>query len=288
MGKRNKILAFGRGACYNSGMIVSDMHTHSSFSADGRSTLTQMAEAGRSRGLRFLGVSEHLDVDPVSEKLFQPTDVPAYFSAARELQKENGPSFTLLAGLEYGYSPDARTLETLLSVSEKYAPDFVVNSVHVADGEECSRAEYFRGKSKRQAYSAYLEQVLNSLDAPYFYDVIGHLGYVSRKAPYEDKTLRYEDFRDLLDEILKKAIARGKLLEVNTRSRLSGSPFLPGPDILARYHELGGRLISFGSDAHDVSFIAAGREDVAATLQELGFDAVAVPARGRVTLLPLK
>lgn len=283
-----KTLPFLEEACYNRAMIVSDIHTHSSFSEDGKSTLTQMAEAGRHLSLKFLGISEHLDVDPVSAKLFRRTDVSAYFAEARKLQRENSESFTLLAGLEYGYSPDPSTLSLLCSVSDKYSPDFVVNSVHVAGENECSRAEYFLGKSKREAYSVYLEQVLKSLDAPYFYDIVGHLGYVSRKAPYEDKTLRYGEFHDLLDEILKKTISKGKLLEVNTRTRGVESDFLPGEDILSRYFELGGRLVSFGSDAHDTLHIGEKRERVCDALLRIGFTHIAVPAKGRVSLIPLR
>lgn len=269
-------------------MIISDMHTHSSFSEDGTSSLLEMAEAAKGLSFRFLGLCEHLDVDSVSETLFTPTDVSAYFPFARKVQAENGEGFTLLAGMEYGYSAEPRALERLCSVSEKYTPDFVVNSVHVADGQECSRAEFFEGKSKQAAYAAYLEQVCKSLDAPYYYDIVGHLGYVSRKAPYADKTLRYGEFRGLLDEILKKTIAKGKLLEVNTRTRGIGCDFLPEADILARYFELGGRLVSFGSDAHAASQIGCNRECVCAALLKIGFSHIAVPVKGRIVLLPLK
>ena len=120
-----------------------------------------------------------------------------------------------------------------------------------------------------------------SLDAPYGYDIVGHIGYVSRNAPYPDKALRYEEFADPLDDILKTVVARRKILEVNSSMRGTESGFLPATDILTRYFELGGREVSFASDAHDVARIAEKRESVCAALKAIGFTHVTVPDRGK-------
>lgn len=274
---------FFRGICYNIRMILTDMHTHSTFSNDGRSSLADMAEKAKTSGFRFLGVSEHLDTDSVSGKIFTMTDVPAYFSAARRLQEEiGGEDLTLLAGGEYGYSPEPGAQDELSAISARFCPDFVVNSVHIVDGHDCYFADYFEGKEKKTAYAAYLARVRESLDAPYYYDIVGHLGYVSRNAPYEDRKIRYRDFPDLYDEILKAIIAKGKILEVNSASRGAGSDFLPDTDVLERYFALGGRLVTFGSDAHETARIGDKRELVIAALKKIGFTFLAVPVRGRI------
>ena len=59
-----------------------------------------------------------------------------------------------------------------------------------------------------------------------------------------------------------------------------GAPFLPDTGVLARYFELGGRRLSFGSDAHDTSRIAEGRETAVAALKALGFAALTIPDCG--------
>lgn len=106
-------------------------------------------------------------------------------------------------------------------------------------GEECYFPEYTRGKEKRDAYNAYFQAVLASLDAPYPYDIVAHIGYCSRNAVYADPKIRYEDFSEILDRILYRIVEKDKILEINTSSKTAGSPFLPDTDILRRYYEMG-------------------------------------------------
>ena len=262
-------------------MIVSDMHTHSTFSTDGRAPLDEMISTGKSLGLKYYGVSEHFDLDEYSIKLYGTIDEAAYFLRARELQQIfNDGDFTFIAGGEFNYVTDEEVFEKFNRINELYKPDFAVNSIHIVDGEECFRREYFSGKSKAYAYSRYLEQVLKSVDAPYKFDIIGHLGYVSRNAPYDDPMIYYEEFSDLYDAILKRIIDRNIILEVNSQSRGAGCDFLPNVDVLSRYYELGGRAISFGSDAHFPSRVAEKRDVVCAALKKIGFTHITVPNKG--------
>ncbi len=266
-------------------MKITDMHTHSTFSADGKSTLSDMVGAAKDMGLSFYGISEHFDTDSVSAAIFKPTDAPVYFSAARALQAEVCTrSFRFLAGGEFGFSREQAAQEQLLAICADFRPDFVVNSVHAVDGYDCYFPEYFAGKKKEEAYGAYLEMVRDSLDAPYPYDIVGHIGYVSRNAPYPVRKIRYEDFPDLYDDILKTIVRKGKILEVNTSARYAESEFLPDVDVLARYFELGGRFISFGSDAHATIRICEKRDLVIPALKKIGFQAIAVPVCGEIVL----
>ena len=275
------------GVIYNICMILTDIHTHSTFSADGDSSLTEMAEAARDMGVRYFGVSEHFDYDYSPAGLTYEggkpaaTDEDGYFYEVRRLQRElNCRTFMLLAGCEFGYTDNVTAQKKYAAVIEKYTPDFVVNSVHTCDGADCWFGEYFNGKSKEYAYSRYLERVLKSLSAPYRYDIVAHLGYVSRHAPYDDPAIRYSDFSQLYDEILNQIIARGKILEVNSSVAGAGGDFLPAYDVLERYFELGGRKISFASDAHFVSRICNGRDKVVAALKSIGFNGITVPFQG--------
>lgn len=262
-------------------MLLTDLHTHSKFSTDGKSPLVDMVLTAKSRGLRYYGVSEHFDLDDYSINLYGTIDEKAYFACARELQSQyDDENFTFLAGGEFNYVSDERVCEKFSLISELYRPDFVVNSVHIVDGEECFRHEYFAGKQREYAYSRYLEQVLRSLDAPYKYDIVGHIGYVSRNAPYEDRRISYIDYADLYDAILTKIVQKNVILEVNSSSRGAASDFLPNTDVLRRYFELGGRKISFGSDAHWTQRIAEKRELVSTALKDVGFTHITIPNKG--------
>lgn len=264
-------------------MLLTDIHNHSTFSSDGRSSLDDMVSTAKNKGLRYFGISEHFDNDYLALGLKingQPpfTDADGYFKTAGELKdKYNDKCFTFLAGGEFGFTQSNQCFDEYSKLIEKFSPDFVVNSVHTVDGRDCWFADYFEGKTKDRAYRAYLEAVLLSLSAPYHYDIVAHLGYCARNAKYPDNKLRYEDFRDIIDEILGRVVQNNKILEVNSSSRSAGSDFLPDTDILSRYYELGGRLISFGSDAHATDRICDKRDKVVAALKKIGFTYITVP-----------
>ncbi len=269
-------------------MKLTDLHTHSTFSADGKSALADMVETAKTMGLSFYGISEHFDTDSISALVFAATDASAYFTAARALQeKVCTKEFRFLAGGEFGFSREREAQERLLSICDWFSPDFVINSVHAVDGHDCYFPEYFADKTKEAAYGAYLETVRNSLDAPYPFDIVGHIGYVSRNAPYPVRKIRYEDFSDLYDDILKTIVRKGKILEVNSSARGAESDFLPDVDVLSRYFELGGRLVSFGSDAHATARICDKRAMIVSVLKKIGFRAIAVPVCGETVLCDL-
>ena len=121
------------------------------------------------------------------------------------------------------------------------------------------------------AYGAYLDAVLKSVDAPYAYDAIGHVGYIARCSTYPDKKLYYRDFPDIIDAILKAIINKGKSLEINTSSKGTKCDLFHDTTILRRYKELGGELITFGSDAHDPSRLCADFKEAEAAAISCGF-----------------
>lgn len=280
--------------CYNKDMARIDIHTHTTFSSDGISSPAEMIAAARDRDVTHYGISDHFDYDyralhlTFGGKTLPDIDEKRYFSELRRLQTdlaERIPEFCLLIGGEFGFAPLARCYEEYAAVIETYRPDFVVNSVHTVGGHDCWFADYFADKSQERAYCEYLEAVRLSLDAPYSYDIVAHIGYVARNAPYEDRKLRYADYAAVLDDILRTIVAKGKILEVNTSSRKAGSAFLPDTDILTRYFELGGRKISVSSDAHNVSRVCEKFDDVVSALKQIGFTHLTVPNRGHEILI---
>lgn len=274
-------------------MIRADIHTHTTFSLDGRSGIEEMIARARELKLDIYGVSEHFNYDydrmdlRIDGQAVPPIDEEAYFARARALQKQCGGGMRLLVGAEFGYDHDSRALARYCAAAERYKPDFIINSIHTCLGMDCYFPHYCEGRSKAFAYNAYLYRVLESLDAPYPYDIVAHVGYCARNATYPDPKLRYADFADVLDEILRRIIRKGKILEVNTSAKTAGSPFLPDTDILERYYELGGREISFASDAHDTARIGEKYELVCAALRKIGFPCLTVPCRGEHLHLPL-
>jgi histidinol-phosphatase (PHP family) len=125
-------------------------------------------------------------------------------------------------------------------------------------------------------YGRYLETILHALEHCNGFDIVGHFDYISRFAPYQDKKMYYKDFPDLFDAIFLQCIQKNKALEFNTRTSYQFKSekmidYMPDPVIFSRYRELGGELIAFGSDAHQVESIMALENDAKIFLLNAGF-----------------
>ena len=269
-------------------MILTDIHTHTKFSADGRGDIRDMIETALAKGISYYGISEHVNYDyteqgiEIEGETENEINIPLYFQTPRALQEEYRGRLHLLIGCEFGFHDGPFCFREYQKIIDSFHPDFVVNSIHTCMGEECYFPEYTRGKEKRDAYNAYFQAVLASLDAPYPYDIVAHIGYCSRNAVYADPKIRYEDFSEILDRILYRIVEKDKILEINTSSKTAGSPFLPDTDILRRYYEMGGRKVSYASDAHDPSRIMEKRDIVVAALKKIGFSCLSVPDCGKI------
>lgn len=232
-----------------------DSHNHSKFSADGSVEISVMVQNAKAVGGNYLAITDHCDKDTLQEGNVVPVpwrqlDLEAYkadFDRVRsEVEAENkrtGDNFYLAFGIEAGFDKRANKLYEELIPS--YPFDVVINSVHFVDGYDAYFPYFFEGKTKEHCYTRYLETVYDSLFVNYHFDIVGHIGYCVRNAPYEDSVMHYADNPELIDKILKRVIELDKALEVNRHSKL-----VPNVEILERYYALGGRKLSFGSDAH--------------------------------------
>lgn len=248
-----------------------DLHTHTTFSHDGSGTYEKMVEFAREKSLKVFGTSEHYDFDTTIFGFDTPMpNVDAYFDAYKKA-KETYKDIELLFGIEFGFDKSDIVKNKYKELSTKYPFDFIINSVHLTDGKECYFLDYFENKTRKEAYEKYLQNVLLSIDAPYDYQVIGHIGYVCRNAPYDNAPLTLNEFGDIIDEILKKIIEKNKTIELNTSTKTAGSLTLPNTEILKRYYELGGRNITFGSDAHNIDRLCEHYELVTELAKSIGF-----------------
>lgn len=266
---------FARATKIEAMITLTDSHTHCDFSHDSPTPARDMIEAAIKKGLSYLAITDHCDKDCVVLPNFEwvrQIDLPARFEQILALKKQYEDRIYISAGLEYGYVKEANPI--YLDIEKTYPVDYVINSVHIVEGIDVYFAEFYEERTKREAYGQYLKAVLESLDVPYHYDTIGHIGYISRKATYADKLFRYSEFPDMLDEILKGIILREKALEVNTHSKGTLLDFIPGTDVLKRYRELGGKLLVFGSDAHTTDRICEKYNKVTDALTSLGFDSL--------------
>ena len=255
--------------------ITSDFHLHSHFSGDCSIPMEDMILAGIKSGLTSMCFTEHNDFDfPYEVTDVKPDafllDVEAYRKSLISLAEKYRDKIRILFGVEIGLQQCCTTKNKELASSGGF--DFIIASAHLCQGMDPYYPSFFEGKQASDCYLAYFEELYENLKGFSDFDVCGHLDYIARYAPKGALPFRYEDFSDLIDEILKYLIENGKGLELNT-SRLIRPAHTtnPSPRILRRYRELGGEILTVGSDAHVPEAVAGGFTEASDILKDCGF-----------------
>ncbi len=254
--------------------ITADCHLHSSFSVDSDTPMEEMVLQGISRGLNTMCFTEHNDFNyPVSPDLPEDACVlstDSYLYDLAGLKDKYADQIRLLFGVELGLQPEALRRNAVYVKSYEF--DFVIGSSHICHGKDPYYPPFFEGRSRESALREYFESILENIRKFSNFDVYGHLDYAARYAPGKDEWYTYEAYRDILDEILKLLIDKGRGIELNTGGIKSGMrDFHPCMDALKRYRELGGEIITIGSDAHDTKDVAAYFDRAADVLKACGF-----------------
>lgn len=246
-----------------------DCHIHSTFSTDSVMDAGQACGSAIRQGLDGIAFTDHLDYDFPGDINFL-IDFDEYFCVIDNIRKRYAERLKVLSAVEVGIQPHVlRESEELI---QRYPFDYVLASVHVIDGQNPYYKEYYTGKSKKEAYTRYLEEIYYMVENLKSFDMLGHFGYIIRYADYDDRTLRYADYSDLFDMIFRELIEHGRGFELNTGTyRIERLDAVYDTEILKRYRELGGDMICLGSDAHHTDHVAARFEYFSQVLRDAGF-----------------
>ena len=242
-----------------------DFHMHSRVSFDGRDTGRNMALAARNGGLREICFTDHMDYDPLDagHKLHFAMD--AYNAEYDALEI---PGLIIRRGFEFGMLPENR--EQFQFDSNLTNWDFVIGSVHFTDGLDVYYPQYWEGKTAYQAVLQNFEETLRCVQLHDDYDVLGHLTYLAKCGANPEKTpILYRDYREVVDEIFRILVAKGKGIELNTSGVDACGTFLPGLEYLRRFKELGGQIVTVGSDAHHSSRVGQYCTEAARAVQDI-------------------
>ena len=254
-------------------MIKHDFHLHTNNSNDSDTPMAQMIERGIELGLSAMCFTEHMDMDFPRTETDTPSfevDTDTYHAELCTLKEKYRKQINILFGVELGLQP--QLVQRHKDYVDRYPFDFIIGSSHVAEGLDPFYPPYYEGRTEDEAYQAYFEDELNNIRLFNTYDIYGHLDYIVRYGPNKNQFYTYQKFSDIIDEILRELISRGKGIEVNTGGLKYGLGH-PNPteDIIKRYRELGGEIITIGSDAHIPQYVAYEFARVESILQQSGF-----------------
>lgn len=247
-----------------------DTHMHSNFSGDSEALPEDMVESAIQKKLGGICFTDHLDIDyPDDPDLFL-LDLQKYTSSVLTLQNNYRTTFPILLGIELGLQPHLAAAHT--DIVTQYPFDFVIGSSHVVHGIDPYYPVFYEGRTEEACYREYFESIPENIKAFDGFDVYGHIDYVVRYGPNRNLFYSYETYCDVIDEILKLLIAKGKGIEINTGGFKYGLGH-PNPTehILVRYKELGGEIITIGADAHKPEHVAFDFKKVPFILKEAGF-----------------
>lgn len=254
--------------------IKSDYHLHSSFSGDSDTPMEEMILKGIDLGLTRMCFTEHHDLDyPVSESCpqgFFELNPDSYLYDFLKMKEKYAGRISLCFGVELGLQPHLSRRNAAFIKDHDY--DFVIASSHICNRKDPYYPSFYEGRSQEEAYLEYFNSILDNLKCFSNFDVYGHLDYVVRYGPEKDNGYSYEQYRDVFEQILRRLIEMEKGIEINTAALAKGMRE-PNPciGVLKRYRELGGEIITTGSDAHHPAQIAYAFDQVSNILKDCGF-----------------
>lgn len=269
-------------------MITLDTHSHTNFSTDSDATVEQMVGTAIAKGLKIYTITDHMDYDNhhylVPSAVNEGTklgdfilDTPRYFDELISTKEKYSGIIDLRIGVEYGLQPHLNA--TLTKYVSEYNFDYVIGSVHEINGIDPYYDEFIADKTTLEAYHLYFRTEAELAKALDSFDSFGHIDYGLRY--HHDKlngfTFSYNEFYDELDELLNTLIANGKGVELNTNTfTYFGASHSPMIAILRRYKELGGEIITVGSDAHKPENVAKNFDIAEDLLKSLNYRYIAV------------
>lgn len=266
-----------------------DNHMHSNFSGDSDAEPLDMIQAAKAKGLLGMTFTDHLDLDYPEQFGFFDLDIKNYYPKQHELAlKETTEDFTVLTGLEVGMQPQIAERNNEIVNANPY--DFIIGSTHLVDNWDPYFDSFWeRGETPALLKRCY-EYVYENLQAYSNFDSLGHLDYPFRYV--KDPVIKndtYEPYKEIVDAILEKLIKMDKALEINTAALRKGMAY-PNPTkaTIKRYHELGGKLITIGADAHAPADIAADFNVLPDLLGECGFKEFYVYKNRKPEAYPLR
>ena len=268
-------------------MFLADCHTHSDCSPDSSTPMIRMAAKAAEYGLSVLTLTDHCDLLDLEGERTLEYDWAPVLARRKETLDAFGTKLDLPMGIELGMAflfPEAA--DRILS---QPGIDFVIGAAHNLSEEAGGRDFYYLPYETREDCFAALDDYFRSmvrLAAGPHYDVVAHIIYLlryMRNRPFPLPDLAR--YRDQIHEILRLAAESGRGIEINTWKGKTLAEWIP---LLKMYRELGGEIVTVGSDAHAPEPIARGVPEAYRMMRDCGFRYVAVYHERKPDFIKLK
>lgn len=255
-----------------------DYHVHTYYSDDSCYPMKSVISDAIKKGIKEIAITDHvdygvkLDHDVITgtkstDKMFN-VNYPLFYNEITKLQKKFKNEIEIKIGMEFGVQ--THTINDFEKLFAKYPFDFIILSCHQSGNKEFWNQEFQKNKSQKEYNEGYYAEIQAVIKRYKNYSVLGHLDLINR---YDKMGIYpFQNVRDTIADILKAIIEQGKGIEVNTSSfRYGLDDLTPSKAILELYKDLGGKILTFGSDSHEPSHLGAYINDVMETVKAMGF-----------------
>ena len=270
--------------------MFADYHVHTYYSDDSEYPMEEVVKDAISLGLNEICFTDHVDYgikrdwDDPSGMLYRRggpgepermplanVDYPRCAAEIEALRSKYRDRLTIKMGMEFGMQ--THTIPLYEKLFSSYPFDFIILSVHQVEDKEFWTQDFQRGRTQEEYNLRYYEEMLALVQRYHHYSVLGHMDLISR---YDNAgTFPFEKIKPIVTEILKTVIEDGKGIEINTSSHRYGLQNLtPSADILRLYRELGGRILTIGSDSHRKEHLGTYILDTMEEAKKLGFEEI--------------
>jgi len=257
----------------NQPINLSDFHLHTDFSSDSKSTPESMVNEAIKLGLSSICFTDHNDFDyPIIDgKVEFLLNLHSYMKEMIELKARYEGIIPIYIGLEQGLQKSLAS--KINDYGNEYNFDFIIGSSHLVNGADPYYKTYWEGITIKEGIDKYFLSIVENIKVCDKFDVYGHIDYIIRYIPDKNFIYNYFDYSEIVDEALKLLIQNGKGIEINTSGIKYGlNQTHPCIDIIKKYKELGGEIITIGSDGHKPEHLAYAFEKVPEILKSSGFD----------------
>ncbi|MBQ0079436.1 MAG: histidinol-phosphatase HisJ family protein [Eubacterium sp.] len=254
-------------------LIDCDFHTHTGFSDDCYVEFDTMIEGAIAAGIKTLAVTDHYDPGYPDPEFPFTLEFDEYHKTLNEARERYEGIIDIRKGMEIGiwggmFDEKTSNLQEADRAVNANDHDYIIGSFHCMRKDDLYRYDFSKADGPAELEDFY-KFMYESLSEYKNFDVMGHFSIIDR---YIGKIYDYSPVEDTIDEILKMLIADGKGIEINTSSFKYGTGiWLPRESILKRYLDLGGEILTFGSDAHEPKYYQYHFNDAIELAKSIGF-----------------
>lgn len=253
---------------------------HTEFSDDSVYPLEQVVKDAINLHLDEICITDHVDYgvkidwDSGEEILYRSgeplanVDYPRYELEIQRVRDLYTGQIDIKMGMEFGIQ--VHTIPKFETLFRRYPFDFIILSIHQVEDKEFWTQDFQKGRTQQEYNKRYYEEMLRVVQEYKNYSVLGHMDLIKR---YDQAGLYpFEKVKPLISEILRIVIANGKGIEMNTSSHRYGlTDSMPSSELLRLYRDLGGSIITIGSDSHAPSHLGTYLQEAKEQLKALGF-----------------